>query len=79
VKARTKAREAWIKRYTGYFGEPLMLPEYRRGQITFEELRSKARSTAEDMASEAMYCDPVAHDYDEPATPPPAPATRGGN
>ena len=55
--ARNAAREAWIKRFTGYFGDPLRLSEYRAGTITFSELYDSANRHVDDMTTEAARCD----------------------
>jgi len=47
------AREAWIMRWTGYYGDPPKLEEYRNGEVSFLELYRNARSRAEDMATES--------------------------
>jgi hypothetical protein len=61
----TKAREAWIARYAGYFGDPIRLDEYRRGAITFTELYRHSKGHAEDMVTEATRCDYAAMRYRE--------------
>lgn len=50
------AREAWITRWTGYFGEPPKLDDYRQGLIGFRELYKHACKRVEDMATEAANC-----------------------
>lgn len=62
---RTQAREAWIKRYTGYFGEPFRLDEYRRGLLTFREFYTYMMNHADDMVNEAGHCDNEAFNDDE--------------
>lgn len=57
MDAKTKAREDWIKRFAGYFGDPIRLAEYRRGEITFNELHRHSIGHAEDMVTEASRCD----------------------
>ncbi len=62
---RTAAREAWIKRFQGYFGDPLRLSEYRAGTLTFRELYESALRHADDQVNEAGHYDPAA-DLDQP-------------
>lgn len=54
---RTEAREKWIKRYSGYFGEPFRLDEYRKGGLTFREFYMAMIDHAEDMVTEASHID----------------------
>lgn len=63
---RNAAREAWIKRFTGYFGDPLRLGEYRAGKLSFEELYKSAMRHVEDMVTEAGRYDPAAWDFNNP-------------
>lgn len=63
---RNAAREAWIKRFAGYFGDPIRLGEYRAGTLTFEELYRNSIGHAEDMVNEAGRYDPAAWDHDNP-------------
>lgn len=66
AQQRNAAREAWIKRFAGYFGDPIRLDEYRAGTITFEELHNHSIGHAEDMVTEARRYDPEAWDHDNP-------------
>lgn len=59
------AREAWIKRYAGYFGEPYRLDEYRRGDLTFREFYMAMIGHAEDMVTEAGRIEYEAFNDDE--------------
>jgi len=52
-----RAREAWIEKFRGYFGEPFALEEYRSGEISFDRMHSRAVSHVEDMLSEAKSCE----------------------
>jgi len=72
---RNAAREAWIRRFSGYFGDPIRLGEYRAGTLTFQELYDSANRHAQDMTIEAKRCDSAAFDDDEAPTPEPTPKT----
>lgn len=65
VHRRESAREAWISRFTGYFGEPLQLSEYRRGEITFGHLYTHSLRHADDMVNEAGRYAPEADPRDD--------------
>lgn len=55
-KKRDIAREAWITRFSGYFGNPLRLDDYRRGEINFESLyRSSIRHVEEQVIEAGRY------------------------
>lgn len=51
------AREKWIKHWSGYFGEPPKLQDYRAGRVSFRELYDHSNSFAEDMATEGRIID----------------------
>lgn len=61
---RDAAREAWIKRFTGYFGDPIRLSEYRAGKLSFGEFYNITINHAEDMVNEAGHYDPAADPSD---------------
>jgi hypothetical protein len=62
---RDAAREAWIKRFQGYFGDPLRLDEYRRGEIAFGALYDSALRHIGDMVNEAGRYAPEADPFDD--------------
>jgi len=62
---RDAAREAWIKRFAGYFGDPLRLDEYRCGTITFRELYESSLRHADDMVNEAGHYAPEADPWED--------------
>lgn len=50
----TRERERWIARYTGHFGEPPGLSQYRFGSMNFRELYDQGMRFAEMMLAEAQ-------------------------
>lgn len=64
-KKRDIAREAWITRFTGYFGNPLRLDAYRRGEINFELLYRSSIRHVEDQLNEAGRYAPEADPRDD--------------
>lgn len=56
--AKRRKREKWIKRYSGYFGPPTRLEDYRKAEITFNELYRSSMKMAESMTTEAGYTEP---------------------
>lgn len=54
---RRKLREDWIRRFTGYFGEPASLGHYRAGEISFGQLYRSSMKMAENMVTEAERVD----------------------
>lgn len=55
-------QERWISRYEGLFGEPPLLEAFREGSISFRRLYDNAMRYAENMTTEAGYCQAVAFD-----------------
>lgn len=60
--AQAKKREEWIRRYTGHFGEPSRLLEYRSGQLVFNELYRSAMKMAQNIVAEAGAIEESAFD-----------------
>jgi len=60
--SRIVAREAWIRKYIGMFGEPSQLAAYRAREISFDVLYQSAIRSAENMVTEVQNCLPDAFD-----------------
>lgn len=50
------AREAWIRKYTGTFGERSQLAAYRAREISFNMLYHLSTKIAENMVTKVQNC-----------------------
>jgi hypothetical protein len=48
-------RDKWISKFTGHFGEPIGLQEYRDGTKSFREMRDESLRYANGLLAEVEY------------------------